>query len=270
MPEPESVSAEATKPRGGGGLKRRLGELSVGNTILTTVVAVVGVVIAIGQARLATAENQASDRQSLASLTIDLANQERAAATASGDVVAYIHQATAADAAQGVALVNALHGHVPTVVSFELGTAFAQVGNYHQALLSYTQAGGPGDNPFYRSKALRAAASILYYLGGRSDDVTARSDTVRAYHALDGQPYVPAFQRDQYHELVLLWDAFWSADVGCGRARNELTHAKALIASDPSSEDHAISDYLAEATAAVNACTRGKQIAHGPPAPPLD
>ena len=251
--------AEDAKNADGGGQKHRFrfGGFSIWNAVLGTALAIIGVVIAYEQARLGTVENQATQQQSLVALVTDIANLEKSEVTAPSDQIASIHEAAAADAAQGIALVDALHNRVPAIDNVELGAAFEDSREFHLALVSFARAATVTADPFYRSKALRAVVAILYYIGGRNDDLKAQTDTVQAYHSFDNQPDVPDFQRDNNRELVLLWDARWGASFDCSRAQNEVGQSRHLIASDPASSDPAVTEDVTAALDAVRYCTGG-------------
>jgi hypothetical protein len=234
-----------------------------------TVLAIVGTVIAYEQVRLANVENDATEQQSLVGVVTDIAHLTQAEATAPRDQVAPIHEASDADAALGLALVDALRDRVPAIDNLELGSAFEDSGEYHEASVAFARAASNATDPAYRSKALRAAAAIFYYIGGRSNDLTAQRDIAAAYHAFDGQPDVPGSQADQNRELADLWDARFGARSDCGRARNELDHSANLIAADPASADLAVKDDLTDARDAVRRCLHGLPILQTRPGVPV-
>jgi hypothetical protein len=185
--------------------------------------------------------------------------------TAPSDQVAAIHEASVADAAQGLALVDALHDRVPAIDNLELGSALEASEEYHEALVSFARAARDTADPFYRSKALRAAAAMYYYIGVRRDNLAARRDITEAYHAFDGQPNVPGSQADQNRELVDLWDAIFGARSDCGRARSEEAQSAHLIAADPVSADAGVEEYLHAARHVVARCMQGLPIPQGTP-----
>ena len=199
--------------------------------------AIIGTVIAYEQAHLAQVTNRAAEQQAVATATAanqqslvsvvgDIADLSKSLPQTPGDEVAPVHQEMAVEAEQGSALVEELGGRVPPIDKFELGVGFEPSGDLHLALISFTATGtdraGPDANePVYRSKALRAAAAILYALGGRSHTNAPRKDSLLAYDSFDGQRDVTRPQVDQNHELVDLWDTYWSAGSECKRAAPE-------------------------------------------------
>jgi hypothetical protein len=207
------------------------------NGVLATMLAIIGTVIAYEQAHLAQVTNRAAEQQAVATATAanqqslvsvvgNIADLSKSLPQTPGDEVAPVHQEMAVEAEQGSALVEELGGRVPPIDKFELGVGFEPSGDLHLALISFTATGtdraGPDANdPVYRSKALRAAAAILYALGGRSHANAPRKDSLLAYDSFDGQRDVTRPQVDQNHELVDLWDTFWSAGSECKRAAPE-------------------------------------------------
>jgi len=264
VPEDEKHQSGNEKKHG-----LRLGGVSVWTALIGTVLAIMGTVIAFEQVRLANLEKSATEQQSLVAVVTDIAHLTQAEPTAPSDQVAPIHEASDADAAQGLALVDALHDRVPAIDNLELGSAFEDSGEYHEALVSFARAASDATDPAYRSKALRAAAAILYYIGGRSNDVTAQRDIAQAYHAFDGQPDVPGSQADQNRELADLWDARFGARFACGRARSEVDQSAHLIATDPASTDAAVKDDLKDAQDAVRRCLQGLPIPQIRPGVPV-
>jgi hypothetical protein len=230
-------------------------------------VAAVGTVVAIEQERLGTIENQATEQQSLVSIVGNLAQLSQQ--EAKGSDIAVLHEAGAADADQGIALVQDLHNDVPAIDNLELGAAFEAYGAYHDALISFNRAAAvTNTDPVYRSKALRAAAAVNYYIGGRSHVLAARTDTAMAYAAFDGQPDVPVLQLYQNKELADLWDAIFAASSDCGRAEAELSQAEGFLSTDPSSEDPAVRGYLVYAREHVQACRVARPLAPNRPSVP--
>ncbi len=131
------------------------------------------------------------------SLVGDIASLSESLPQTPGDEVAAVHQEMAVDAEQGLALVNELRGHVPAIDNLELGVGFEPSGELRWALQSFNRAGTDTTDPFYRSKALRAGAAILYSLGGQANANAAHHDTLLAFHAFDRQRDVPRSQFDQ-------------------------------------------------------------------------
>ena len=149
---------------------------------------------------------------------------------------------------------------MPAIDNLELGVGFEPSRELRLALLSFTRAGADATDPFYRSKALRAAAAILSVLGGPTSLRAARNDISLAYHAFDGQPDVPRIEFDNNRELVDTWDAIWGAKSNCQRAESELTQAEQIVTADPASEDSAVTEYLDRARAQVGLCRTGHTI----------
>jgi hypothetical protein len=231
--------------------------------LIGLMVAIVGAVISFEQARLGSIENQASEQQSLVTLVSGLASVRQQEATASaGESIAALHEEGAADATQGLALVNALHNQsIPAVDNLELGAAFEAYGAWHNALVSFNRAATTGvSDPVYRAKALRAEAAIEYYIGGPSHVLEAHGDTARAAMTFDGQPDVPAVEADQNRELAYLWDAMFAAGTDCARATSELDQAKSLIATDHATEDGAVTYEVKAASDDVRDCTNHRPV----------
>jgi hypothetical protein len=255
MPENQKHKPSSEKPH-----RLHLGGFSVWTALLGAVLTIVGTAIAVEQAHLATVENNASERSSLVSVVTDIAQLTRTEATAPSDQIAAIHEAGDADAAQGLALVDALQDRVPAIDNLELGSAFEASGEFHEALVSFARAASDATDPGYRSKALRAAAAISYYIGGRNNDLAAARDIAQAYHAFDRQPDVPGPQADANRELANLWDARFVASSDCDRARTEVDESADLIATDRASADLAVEEDLEDARVAVKRCTQGLPI----------
>ena len=221
--------------------------------LITTVVAVVGVVIAYGQLHLADVQTQVGNQESLVSLVTDIAQQTRSLATAPAAEQAAIDQARLADAAQGFALVNALQDQVPAIDDYELGQAFEGEFEYHDALISFDRA-ATGTDPHYRASSLRAAAGILYALGGRVNDGQAERDIQTAYDTYGDQQDVTRAERDNNHALTDAFDAWRGGLVDCKRADREIAAAKHLIAADPAAGDYVISSDLRNAERTAKTC----------------
>jgi hypothetical protein len=248
------------------------------NAVLATILAIIGTVIAYEQAHLAQVTNRAAEQQaaatataanqqSLVSLVGDIAALSKSLPQTPGDEVAPVHQEMAVEAEQGLALVKELGGRVPAIDKFELGVGFEPSGDLQLALISFTaagtdRAGKEANEPIYRSKALRAAAAILYSLGGQAHANAARKDNLLAYDAFEGQRDVTRSQADQNHELVDLWDTFWSAGSECNAAApdaaKELREATQIIKQDPASEDAGVGDGLREASNELQSCRAGR------------
>jgi hypothetical protein len=222
---------------------RRILDLPAWTGVLGTVIAIVGAVIAYEQIHLATVENQASEQQSLVTLVSEISQLRQSLTTASAGSFEAIDEASDADAAQGIALVDALHDRVPAIDNLELGEAFQNSHEYHQALISFARAATVGSDPHYRSTALREAAQILYYIGGVANDRLAETDIKAAYNAFDDQPDIPRAQLDNNRELTDLYAVQIGATADCAPAHTELRQADGLIAADRASGD------VAEATA---------------------
>lgn len=231
--------------------ERRL-RVGVG-ALITTAIAVVGAVIAYAQLHLADVQNRVGTQGSLVSLVIDIAQETRALTTAPAAEQPAIDQARVADAEQGLALVNALHDHVPAIDNYELGEAFEGAFEYHDALISFNRAAVAND-PHYRASALRGAAAILYQLGGAINDRKAEHDIQLAYHTYDDQQDVTQVERDNNRALTDAFDAWRGGPVNCERAQQELAAAKQLIAADPAAEDYSIGADLTAAGRATRAC----------------
>ena len=169
----------------------------------------------------------------------DIADLSKSLPQTPSDEVASVHEEMAVEAEQGFALVQELGGRVPAVDKFELGVGFEPSGDFQLALISFTAAGtGPeADDPVYRSKALRAAAAILFALGGQAHANAALKDSLLAYDAFEGQRDVTRLQVDQNHELV---------------------EATQLIKQDPASKDEGVGDYLGEALKELQSCRAGR------------
>jgi hypothetical protein len=270
-----SGEPDATEDSSEGGKPSRWAGVSKLNAVLVTILAIIGTVIAYEQAHLAQVTHSAADQQAVATATAanqqslvelvgDIADLSKSLPQTPSDEVASVHEEMAVEAEQGFALVQELGGRVPAVDKFELGVGFEPSGDFQLALISFTAAGtGPeADDPVYRSKALRAAAAILYALGGQAHASAARNDSLLAYDAFEGQRDVTRLQVDQNHELVDLWDTFWSAGSECKttepEAAKELAEATQLIKQDPASEDEGVGDYLGEASKELQSCRAGR------------
>jgi len=254
---PEVVNKpEVDDEPGGDQKKRRRGirDLPAWTGVLGTVIALVGAVIAYEQTRLATVENQASEQQSLVTLVSEISQLRRSLASASPGSFAPIDEAGDADAAQGIALVDALHDHVPAIDNLELGEAFYDSHEYHEALISLARAATEGSDPHYRSTALRAAARILYYIGGTANDRQAETDITEAYKAFDGQPDIPRAQLDNNREDTDLYAVSVGATANCALAHAELRQAHGLIAADPASAYFPIAEDVKDAKRSIKAC----------------
>ena len=264
-PNTSEDSHEAQKPHS------HWAGMSTWNTVLATILAIAGTVIAYEQWHLADVTNRASDQQaaatakaadqeSLVSLVGDIASLSESLPQTPGDEVAAVHQEMAVDAEQGLALVNELRGHVPAIDNLELGVGFEPSGELRWALQSFNRAGTDTTDPFYRSKALRAGAAILYSLGGQTNANAAHHDTLLAFHAFDRQRDVPRSQFDQNHELVDLWDAIWSAGSVCPKptrwAASDLQQATQIVKQDPESEDLAVREDLDRASNEIGSCRK--------------
>ena len=199
------------------------GGISTWNTVLATILAIAGTVIAYEQWHLADVTNRASDQQaaatakaadqeSLVSLVGDIARLRSRCRKHRRNEVAAVHQEMAVDAEQGLALVNELGGHVPAIDNLELGVGFEPSGELRWALQSFNRAGTDTTDPFYRSKALRAAAAILYSLGGQPTRERCTPRHPPRIPHVDQRRDMPRSQFDQNHELVDLWATIWSAD----------------------------------------------------------
>jgi hypothetical protein len=229
--------------------KRRVGL----GALTTTAIAVVGVVIAYGQLHLADVQTKVGNQESLVSLVTDIAQQTRSLATAPGAQQAAIEQARLADAAQGFALVNALHDQVPAIDDYELGQAFQGEFEYRDALISFDRAAAGGD-PHYRASSERGAAGILYALGGPVNDRQAERDIQGAYDTYSDQQDVTRAERDNNYALTDAFDAWEGGLVNCKRAHREIAAAKHLIAADPAAGDYVISADLRNAERTTRIC----------------
>lgn len=233
---------------------RRDMKMRVGfGAIISAVIAVVGVAIAYGQLHLADAQTSTGYRQSLVSVVTDIAQQTRALATAPGAQRSAIEQARLADAAQGFALVNALHGQVPAIDDYELGLGFEGEVEDHDALISFYRAVA-GNDPKYRASSLREAAGILYELGGPVDDREAERDIQRAYYTYHDQKDVTRAARDSNYAISDAYDAWRGGLVDCTRAHREIAAAEHLIAVDPAAGDFVITADIADAKRTVRGC----------------
>jgi hypothetical protein len=243
--------------------------------VIGTVVAIIGVVIAYEQAHLADVTNEAAaqqaratsaaaDQQALVAVVGDIANLSRSLSDP-GAAVALLHEEMAVEAREGLALEAALPAaRVPTIDNLELGVGFEPAGDLGPALRSFTRAGADPTDPVSRSKALRAAAAILYTIGGRANADRAYRDSLAAYYAFSGKSDAPIRQIDVNHELVDSWDAYWSAGADCpgalARAAGELQQARQVVVRDPAARDVATTTYVKDASNAVAACRRGRPI----------
>jgi hypothetical protein len=249
--------------------------LSKWNTGLATILAIIGTVIAYEQAHLAQVTNTASDKQaaatakaadqeSLVSLVGDIAALSESLPQTPDDEVAAVHEEMAVEAEQGLALVGELKklgGSVPAIDNLELGVGFEISGDLRLALDSFMSAGTDKTDPVYRSKTLRAAAAIVYSLGGHAKADAAHKLILLAFHAFDGQRDVPLRQLDQNYELVDLWGALWSTGYNCPaaipQAQSELQVATRFIVQDPDPEDSSVSQDLRYALKELTSCRAG-------------
>jgi len=231
--------------RTGGGAERGAAFwIGTGSACISALVAVVAAFLALSQLDFAKQQNEIADRQSLATLVTDIAQQTLVLSTATPTQRVVVLQDRLADAEEAAALVNTLKEREPAIDDYEIGLAFEGSDEDYRALRSLERGAESKSAPHYRATSLRLASEILYSLGGAANARRAREDTALAYDAFEGHPDVSRVTLDKNHAFTDLFEIRRLTHIDCEQALASYRSAKRLI-----HEDHFVTDDPAVAAA---------------------
>jgi hypothetical protein len=238
--------------------------------VLGALVALCSAAFALLQVREASLQNTAAERESLVSLVTEIAGQVGALQTAPAQRESVFTQTLAAEAAQGLALILALHDQsIPAVDDYEIGLAFENDGDDYDALASYGRAAKTTTStaPLYRVSAVEDSARILFELGGSINNRAAERMIGRAWTLIADEPDVTRQQRAYAFSYDDLVDARYGSAFACVQARRDLLAAEGTLGRfsnrrkepgtfhlDPEYVDQPIASLLRAAAAVANRC----------------